>query len=365
MPRKKSGARGSGGQQPRPAAPKKRPPKRPEHTSPKKGTGAKKRAIEASSSGESDGDDDAPAPAPAGAAASEPTRKCSKCNKPLPKSSFSENQWKKGAKRRCDDCKGSSGGRRKPVASNEEDVTLSATILTRDGEKDSVPVPDDDKKRSARVVHIVRLQRKSGGSRETPEDKVDRGWRKWLGSTSRSGPNCMWSVVDSETGNRLGACAMPISVSVDRTNSRATVKLDSLEATLRKLQMGAISAASLRPEQGVTRRRFLIQGLEDAAELFRQAYLDGSMDVLDRKCHGVARKEDKGLVTHATKGRWPSVTRAKFPRASREFFILEATIPRRGGDGNGWSFVGETVQEAQAQCQRQVSTSAWKCVPSI
>jgi hypothetical protein len=363
MPRKKSGARGSGGQQPRPAAPKKRPPKRPEHTSPKKGTGAKKRAIEASSSGESDGDDDAPAPAPAGAAASEPTRKCSKCNKPLPKSSFSENQWKKGAKRRCDDCKGSRGGRRKPVASNEEDVTLSATIITSKGEeKDSVPVPDDDKKRSARVVHIVRIRRKSG---ETPEVLLGRGWLRWL--ATKPAPQRMWGVVDSETGDRLGACAIPIAVSVDRTHSRATVELDSLEATLRKHKMGAISINSLRPEVGTTVRRFHIQALEAASKLFCKDYQDRSKGVLDRRSRGVKEPGDEGWLTHAKQGRWPPVTKAKFPRATKDCFLLEATIPAKGTvkSSSGWLFVGETVEEAQAQCQRQVSTSVWKCVPSI
>ena len=253
--------------------------------------------------------------------------------------------------------------RRKPAKANEVDVTLCATIIAKDGEKKSVPVPDDDRKRSVKVVHAVRLQRKSGGSRETPEELIGRGWLKWLAERPR--PNHMWHIVDKETGDRLGACAMPIHVSVDRAKSRATVELDSLMEMLQKQQMGAVSAGVFRSDIGSTERRFLIASLEDAAKLFCKDYLDGSTDVLDRKCRGVARKEDRGLVTHAKKGRWPSVTKVKFPRASKDFFILESTIPAKGHHDGGWCFVGATIEEAQDQCLRQVSTSAWKCVPSI
>ena len=252
--------------------------------------------------------------------------------------------------------------RRKPAKANEVDVTLCATIIAKDGEKKSVPVPDDDRKRSVKVVHAVRLQRKSGGSRETPEELIGRGWLKWLAERPR--PNHMWHIVDKETGDRLGACAMPIHVSVDRAKSRATVELDSLMEMLQKQQMGAVSAGVFRSDIGSTERRFLIASLEDAAKLFCKDYLDGSTDVLDRKCRGVARKEDRGLVTHSKKGTWPWEIKAKFGGATRDYFILEATIPAKGGSGSGggcWSFVGATVEEAQALCQRQVSSSVWKC----
>ena len=362
MPKQKGGKGGRSGKpaaKPRPAGPQ--GTKRPGPTSPQRGTNSKNRAVEPSGSNEGDGDGDVPAPAPA-AAASELTKKCSgRCRKNLPQNAYAIKEWKKGTDRKCKDCKG-----RKPVRSDEEDVTLSATIITSKGEeKDSVPVPEDDKKRSVKVVHIVRLRRKSGGSRETPGEKIGRGWLKWL--AVQPWPQNMWNVVDAATGDKLGARAMPISVSVDRTHSRATVELDSLEAALRKHKMGAVSAWVFRPEYGFIENRFLIPSLEDAARLFCQNHLDANEDVLDRKCRGVAKKEDKGLVTHAKKGRWPSVIRAKFLGASRDFIILESTIGARGwSEGRGgWCFVGATIEEAQDQCLRQVSTSAWKCVPSI
>jgi len=244
-------------------------------------------------------------------------------------------------------------------------VTLCATIITSKGEeKESVPVPDDARKRSVKVVHDLCVQRKSGGSRETPEELVGRGWAKWL--AGRPKPPNQWRVVDKETGDSLGARLVPISVSVDKTNGRATVSVEKITAALQKYQMGAVSAASLRPEKGVTERRFFHPSLEGAASLFCKDYLDGSMDVLDRKCRGLATKEDKGLKTHAKKSHWPSLTKAKHAHAETDLYILRATFPPKGTDwGNGPNFVGETMEEAQAQCQRQVSTSAWKCVPSI
>ena len=161
MPKQKSGPRGSGGQQPRPAAPKKRATKRPEQTSPKKGTGSKRRAVEPS------GDGDAPAPAPAAARGDVLMKRCGKCaacrsrQSPMQPCSAPVPQ-KKNAR-----------NKKKPAKANEVSVTLSATILTSKGEKKSVPVPDDALKRSVRVVHGVRLRRKSG---ETPEELLGRGW---------------------------------------------------------------------------------------------------------------------------------------------------------------------------------------------
>ena len=176
-------------------------------------------------------------------------------------------------------------------------------------------------------------------------------------------PLLKWRVVDSETGGSLGTHAMEIAVSVDRPKKRATVELDSLEATLQKFRVGTVSRRSLQPEQGTIARRFLIPSLEDAAKLFCQAHLDANKDVLDRKCRGVARKEDKGLVTHATRARWPLEIRAKYSRVESDLCIVQATISARGSkQSSGWCFVGATMEEAQALCLRSVSTSVWKCL---
>jgi len=359
MPKKKGGKGGTSGKpaaQPRAAGPQ----KREAQTSPKKKTDSKRRAVDPSGSNESDG---APAPAPA-AETTEPTKKCvGRCKKRLPQSAFSPRQWKQ-SKPKCENCKGT-GGSRKPARSNEEDVPLSAKIINSKGEeKDSVPVPGDDEKRSVKVVHVVRIRRKKSDKEkgETPDDKVARAWDTWLGKGRSGGPEPprMWNVVNAETGGKFGAYVMSMTVSVDRTNRRATVTEEKLMATLQKSQMGAINPDASRPNYGTKVKRFLSRNAEGGLKLLLKTYRDSVADVLERKCNGTALKSDKGVVVEATQGCYPSDLRRVFPDVEEDVYFLQSTIKTRGIRGR-YHFVDETMEDAQAKCLRQVSTSAWKC----
>ena len=96
------------------------------------------------------------------------------------------------------------------------------------------------------------------------------------------------------------------------------MELDELNGDAAEATDGRRQCWGFRSDIGSTERRFLIASLEDAAKLFCKDYLDGSTDVLDRKCRGVARKEDRGLVTHSKKGTWPWEIKAKFGGATRD-----------------------------------------------
>ena len=259
---------------PRPPAPQKKQkaPKRPAPASPQKDQGKKQQAVEASSGNESDGDPPAPAPA---AAASEPTKKCSKCRSRFPQSSYSQAQLKKGEKRRCENCKGQSGGSRRPAKSHEIFVPIKATILTSKGEeKVSVPVPGDT--RSVAVRYEVRIRKNKG---DTPGEREQRAWTTWLVPKV---PHNQWSIVDAVTGNRIGRCALLVNIKVDRTNGRATVTEEKVMETLRKQEMGAVSVDSFKPTKGFAVRRFLTGNAEKGLNFFCQAYLDRTADVLER-----------------------------------------------------------------------------------
>ena len=358
MPKKKSETSGKPAAQPRAAAPNKASKRKaPTKRSPRKGQRRKEQAVEASSSNESDGD----APAPAPAATAEPTKKCSgKCKKKLPQSAYSQTQWNKGKdERKCDNCKGSHVKQRKPARSNQEDVTLLAKIITpKDEEKDSVPVPGDEQQRSVRVQHVVRITRREP---ETPDDKIKRATDRWLDAGGRGGgnPQKRWSVMDAATGVRLGACAMPITVSVDRTNRRAVVTEGTLMETLQKQQMGAISMRTFRPDYGNNSSRFLTRNAEKGLVLLLKTYRDSVAAVRERKCNGTALASDKGVVVEATQGCFPSDLTRLVPDVDRAVCILRSTVKTRGGRQP--HFVAGTMKDAQAKCLRQVSTSAWKC----
>ena len=309
--------------------------------------------MEASSSGESDGDGDAPAPAPA-AAASEQTKKCSgKCKKTLPQSAYSQTQWKKGSGRKCENCKGSGGGKRKAARSNEEAVPIYAIITAGDQEKDSVSVPGDALKRSVRVRHIINIRRNEDN---TPEDKVRLATHRWLFATTTSKPERMWSVVNAETGDKIGEHVIRVAVSIDKVGRRAIMTLDSLTAALRTHQLGAISHSSLRPlrsDQGTTTRRFLTGNAESGVKLFCETYRNDNADVLERKCSGTALPSDNGVVVEAAKSRFPVKLKGKYAQVESELVILQSTIVARGGGSTrGWLFVADNEKDARALCLR-------------
>ena len=230
--------------------------------------------------------------------------------------------------------------------------------MTQEGAaQDSVPVPDDTDKRSVAVQHIVRMRTKPD---DPPDTLVDKAMAAW--SAKRNPPN-QWRVVNAATGNSLGACAVPITVSVDKTSRRPFVPLERLQDALQKQKMGAISIRALRPDYGNNASRFLNGNAEKGAKLFCRAYRDDKADVLERKCNGTALPSDRGVVVEAAKGGFPVKLKGKYAQVESELVILQSTIVAREGDSSrGWLFVADNEKDARALCLRSVSTSVWKCL---
>ena len=129
---------------------------------------------------------------------------------------------------------------------------------------------------------------------------------------------------------------------------------------LRQYRMGALSAGAFRPKPGIQVKRFLSKTAEGGLKLLLKTYRDSVADVLERKCNGTALKSDKGVVVEATQGCYPSDLRRVFPDVEEDVYFLQSTMKTRGIRGR-YHFVDETMEDAQAKCLRQVSTSAWKC----